>query len=141
MDKNCSHLHSKFHYVSIKIVTFPSTIAAGLPLNSTMFLLRSQPYPFRRGSGMTLNSTMFLLRYKPPWLKKNVLSCSKFHYVSIKMIQISDRIMFLAFSKFHYVSIKMEQQRKTAIKRSALNSTMFLLRSHKLFQFFHGFLL
>ena len=37
--------------------------------------------------------------------------------------------MFLAFSKFHYVSIKMEQQRKTAIKRSALNSTMFLLRS------------
>ena len=103
----CADVFSKFHYVSIKIVTFPSTIAAGLPLNSTMFLLR----------------------YKPPWLKKNVLSCSKFHYVSIKMIQISDRIMFLAFSKFHYVSIKMEQQRKTAIKRSALNSTMFLLRS------------
>ena len=128
MDKNCSHLHSKFHYVSIKMGTAMVDI-------QNAYHSKFHYVSIKIGTMMnlcvlmfSLNSTMFLLRYKPPWLKKNVLSCSKFHYVSIKMIQISDRIMFLAFSKFHYVSIKMEQQRKTAIKRSALNSTMFLLR-------------
>ena len=44
-------------------------------------------------------------------------------------------------SKFHYVSIKMEDQAHNEVEVKALNSTMFLLRSHPPYDVCHKVLL
>ncbi len=75
----------------------------------------------------TLNSTMFLLRSEKKYLKRLAKSGSKFHYVSIKIVDEVSKPHLDDISKFHYVSIKIYERH---IKQSyifTLNSNVVLL--------------
>ena len=72
---------------------------------------------------------MFLLRsLHHPFVHYYILY-SKFHYVSIKILSTEIKVLFLRNSKFHYVSIKIMDTTPAGASNTALNSTMFLLRS------------
>ena len=70
---------------------------------------------------------MFLLRSENKYLKRLAKSGSKFHYVSIKIVDEVSKPHLDDISKFHYVSIKIYERH---IKQSyifSLNSNVVLL--------------